>query len=287
MPHGCDLTVPATATPGFDANQIASRPQHPSGIPEWDRELALFPLLELNRWGNNATTFQNTQLSRMYEQLYPCGHCGGRPTVGRSQRVVARIGDDGFDYGMFGRTAGPPAIGDTLPRPPGAPQTEAIVCIYCDGCGMTTPWEPAGKHMDAALDRVGMIWNTRLNRPPTAATDLHQLAEKELGAPDTQFVLDLLARNEEDWETRGPVFAMLARRLVDATVVTADSWPIEPILWDAARYRKLVHHAHSVTVDGERYIQFPRVKNSNRDPYVLYETEAAAAVDNLPDRDRW
>ncbi|WGS55073.1 Lar family restriction alleviation protein (plasmid) [Paraburkholderia sp. D15] len=223
----------------------------------------------------------------MYEQLIPCDHCGGRPTVGRSQRVVAQLGDDGFDYSGFGRDAGPPEIGDTMPRPPGAPQTEPIVCIYCDGCGMTTPWEPVGTNMTAALDRVGLIWNRRLNRPPTEAHDLQALVEKELGAPDIHFVLDLLARNKDEWASRGPIFAMLAQRLVDATVVTADSWPIEPVLNDAARYRKLVHHAHSVSIDGERYIQFPRVSNPNRDPYVLYEVEVAAVVDGLPDRGRW
>ncbi|WP_176060306.1 Lar family restriction alleviation protein [Paraburkholderia sp. BCC1876] len=223
----------------------------------------------------------------MYEQLYPCDHCGGRPTLGRSQRVVAQIGDDEFDYGVFGREAGPPEIGDTMPRPPSAPQTEAIVCIYCDGCGMTTPWEPVGDDRHAALDRVGQIWNRRLNRPPAGADELRTLVEKELGAPDMLFVLNVLARNEDDWETRGPVFAMLARRLLDATVVTADTWPVEPTLLDAARYRKLVHHAHSVNIDGERYIQFPKVYNPNRDPYVLYEFETAAAVDGLPDRNRW
>lgn len=223
----------------------------------------------------------------MYEQLYPCDHCGGRPTAGRSQRVVAQLGDDEFDYGVFGRAAGPPEIGDTMPRPPSAPQTEPIVCIYCDGCGMSTPWEPVGQDMHAALDRVGLIWNTRLNRPLTAAGDLQNLVDKELGAPDIQFVLDLLARNRDDWETRGPTFAMLAQRLVDATVVTSDSWPIEPLLRDAGRYRKLVHHAQSVSIDGERYIQFPKVHNPNRDPFVLYEAEAAAAVDGLSDRSRW
>lgn len=223
----------------------------------------------------------------MYEQLYPCDHCGGRPTVGRSQRVVAQLGDDKFDYGVFGREAGPPEIGDTMPRPPSAPQTEKIACIYCDGCGMTTPWEPVGTDMNAALDRVGHIWNRRLNRPPAAATDLQHLVERELGAPDAQFILDLLARNDADWEVRGPIFAMLAQRIVDATVVAADTWPIEPTLNDAARYRKLVHHAQSVNIDGERYVQFPKVFNPNRDPYVLYEVAVAAAVDGLPDRCRW
>ncbi|MFM0154857.1 Lar family restriction alleviation protein [Paraburkholderia sediminicola] len=247
----------------------------------------MFPLLELTHRGNNAANFLNIHPSRMYEQLYPCDHCGGRPTVGRSQRVVAQLGDDGFDYGGFGRDMGPPEIGDTMPRPPGAPQTERIVNIHCDDCGMATPWHPVSNDMDRALDHVGLIWNRRLNRPPTQTADIQNLIEKELGTPDIQFVLDLLARTEGEWGTRGPLFAMLARRLVDATVVAADCWPIEPILKDAARYRKLAHHARSVNIDGERYIQFPEVYNANLDPYVMYEAEAAAAVDGLPDRKRW
>jgi hypothetical protein len=49
-------------------------------------------------------------------------------------------------------------------------------------------------------------------------------------------VIDMLSRNDEDWETRVPLFKILAQRLVDASVSTR-RWAIEPVLRDAARYR--------------------------------------------------
>lgn len=78
----------------------------------------------------------------MLEHLYPCGHCGERPRIGRSQRLIDCEENRLYDYSTFGRYAGPPEIGDVLPRPPEAPKTEKLVCIYCTGCGMQTPWSP-------------------------------------------------------------------------------------------------------------------------------------------------
>jgi hypothetical protein len=96
---------------------------------------------------------------------------------------------------------------------------------------MQTPWV-AVKNGDehAAMTECAMIWNKRLSRPPVATGDLRDLVEKELGACDSQVVIDLLARNDSEWEERGPIFKILAQRLVDASVVTIDSWPIDPVL---------------------------------------------------------
>ncbi|MGF6537193.1 Lar family restriction alleviation protein [Paraburkholderia youngii] len=223
----------------------------------------------------------------MYEQLYPCDHCGGRGTLGFSQRVVAETGSSPFDYGKYGRHAGPPVIGDVMPRPAFAPQTEKLVCIYCSDCGMSTPWLPVGKDEKSAMTRCAHIWNRRLSRPKITEGDLRDLVEKELGASDSQMVIDMLARNDEDWETRGPLFAMLAQRLVDATVSTIDSWPIDPVLKDAARYRKLVQLAKWVDIDGERYVQFPKIPSPSEHDQCLFEDRIALAVDAMPDRDRW
>jgi len=223
----------------------------------------------------------------MYEQLYPCDHCGGRGTVGFSQRVVAEIGQPGFDYGKFGRDAGPPKIGDVTPRPPFAPQTEKLACIHCADCGMSTPWVPIGSDEHAALNEAARIWNRRLARPQVTEGDLRDLIEKELGACDMQMVIDMLARNTEGWETRGPIFAMLAQRLVDASVSTIESWPIDPVLQDAARYRKLVQLAKWVDIDGERYVQFPKIPTPPEHDDCLFEDRIALAVDGMPDRDRW
>jgi hypothetical protein len=100
-------------------------------------------------------------------------------------------------------------------------------------------------------------------------------------------VIDMLARNKEDWETRGPIFAMLAQRLVDASVSTIDSWPIEPVLKDAARYRKLVQLAKWVDIDGERHIHFPKIPTPPEHSDLMFEDRIALAVDGMPDRDRW
>jgi hypothetical protein len=223
----------------------------------------------------------------MYEQLYPCDHCGGRGTAGFSQRVVADIGETGFDYGQFGRQAGPPKIGDTLARPAYAPKTEKLACIYCADCGMTTPWIAVGSDEHAALDQCAKIWNQRINRPKVEAGDLRALIEKEVGACDAQMVINMLSRNEEDWETRGPIFAMLAQRLVDAAISTNDCWPIEPLLNDAARYRKLMQLVKWVDIDGERYAQFPRIPTPAEHSDLVFEDRIALAVDAMPDRDRW
>ncbi|REG45428.1 restriction alleviation protein Lar [Paraburkholderia sp. BL6669N2] len=223
----------------------------------------------------------------MYEQLYPCDHCGGRGTVGFSQRVVAEIGQPGFDYGKFGREAGPPKIGDVTPRPPFAPQTEKLACVHCADCGMSTPWIPIGSDEAAALNEAARIWNRRLARPKVTEGDLRDLIEKELGACDMQMVIDMLARNADDWETRGPIFSALAQRLVDASVSTIESWPIDPVLQDAARYRKLVQLAKWVDIDGQRYVQFPKIPTPPEHDDCLFEDRIALAVDGMPDRDRW
>ena len=80
---------------------------------------------------------------------------------------------------------------------------------------------------------------------------------------------------------------MLAQRLVDATIATFDTWPIDPTLKDAARYRKLMQLAKWVDIDGERHIQFPKVPTPREHQDMLFEDRIAAAVDAMPDRDRW
>jgi hypothetical protein len=223
----------------------------------------------------------------MIEQLYPCDHCGGRPTLGRSQRVVEQDGYPAFDFTAFGRFSGPPKLGDVLARPLSAPLTEKLVCIYCSGCGMSTPWEPVGDDENTARDQVATIWNQRVNRPKVTAGDIRDLIEKELGAVDAQLVIGMLARNDTDWAERGPIFAMLAQRIVDATVVTLDSWPIDPVLKDAARYRKLLQLARWVEIDGERAVQFPKAPSPREHEDMPFEDCIALAVDTMPDRNRW
>jgi hypothetical protein len=223
----------------------------------------------------------------MYEQLIPCDHCGGRPTVGRSQRLTSLLPDPEYDHTEWGRLAGPPKIGDRLPRPPEAPETEYLVCIYCAECGMQTTWERVEPNEKTAMDRCGAIWNRRINRPETGKCELQRLVEREIGTPDIPAVLDLLSRTTGNWDEMGPMFAMIARRLVDATVVMFDSWPIDPVLNDAARYRKLMQLAKWVEMEGERYVELPRVYSPTEHDDLLFEDRIAAAIDSMPDRDRW
>lgn len=42
----------------------------------------------------------------MLEHLYPCGHCGERPRIGRSQRLIDCEENRLYDYSTFGRYAG-------------------------------------------------------------------------------------------------------------------------------------------------------------------------------------
>ncbi|MGU7775647.1 Lar family restriction alleviation protein [Burkholderia sp. MR1-5-21] len=224
---------------------------------------------------------------QMLEHLYPCDHCGGRPTIGRSQRLIDCGENRLWDFSAFGRYAGPPEIGDVMPRPPEAPKTEKLVCIYCTGCGMQTPWEVTTDDELGAKNQCVSVWNGRLNRPPVESGDLRALVERELGACDTQMVLDLFSRADGDWNELGPIFKMLAQRLVDATVVTIDTWPIAPILEDAARYRKLVQLAKWIKIDGHDYVQFPKISSPPEHDDFLFEDRIAMAVDAMPDRDRW
>jgi hypothetical protein len=223
----------------------------------------------------------------MYEQLIPCEHCGGRPTVGRSQRLLSERPNPQYDYTEWGRMAGPPRIGDRLPRPPEAPKTEPLVCIYCSECGMSTPWQAIERDEKAALDRCGAIWNRRLSRPEAKKSDVQRLVEREVGTADIPAVLELLSRTDGNWDELGPMFAMIARRLVDATIVTFDSWPIDPVLNDAARWRKLVQLAKWVEMEGETYVQFPKIYSPAEHGEMLFEDRIAAAIDSMPDRDRW
>lgn len=223
----------------------------------------------------------------MIEQLYPCDHCGGRPTLGYSQRTLSPAGDAGVRYDRFVLGTDQPVMGDTMRRPLGTPPTERLVCVHCDGCGMQTPWEAIGDDEKAAMARCAAVWNARLSRPPVTVGELLDLVEKEVGACDAQLILDLLSRSDGDWEERGPIFKMLAQRVVDASIVTIESWPIDPVLKDAARYRKLVQLVKWLDIDGERYVSFPRIPTPREHANFLFEDRIANAIDAMPDRHRW
>ncbi|WP_345817761.1 hypothetical protein AAGS40_29540 (plasmid) [Paraburkholderia sp. PREW-6R] len=43
-------------------------------------------------------------------------------------------------------------------------------------------------------------------------------------------MLDLLARTTGDWQKRGPMFSMLAQKIVDGKITTQHFSPIDPVL---------------------------------------------------------
>jgi hypothetical protein len=59
------------------------------------------------------------------------------------------------------------------------------------------------------------------------------------------------------------------------------------VLNDAARYRKLMQLAKWVDIDGERHIQFPKIPTPREHNDMLFDDRIAAAIDGMPDRDRW
>jgi hypothetical protein len=224
----------------------------------------------------------------MTDELFPCGHCGGNWAFGWSQRALARPSAPQLDFSKIGTGAGRALIMDDLERrPPTEPPTETVVCIVCSDCGMQTPWVPVGDDKHAALDEAGKIWNTRLNRPVATKGDILDLIRKEISAVDVPYIIDLLARSSDCWEERGPIFAMLAQKVVDSKITMRDFWPIDPVLTDAARYRKLVQLAKFVYIDAIESVQFPRIPATGGEEERSFEDRIASAVDDLPDRSRW
>lgn len=224
----------------------------------------------------------------MTDELFPCAHCGGNWAFGWSQRVIGRRSRPVLDFSQIGTGAGRALImGDMESRPPDEPPTEKVCCIVCEECGMQTPWIPVGDDKNAALDKAGEIWNQRLNRPAATEGDLLDLIRKEITPVDAPYVLDLLSRTSEDWEKRGPVFAMLAQKVGDGKITARDFWPIDPVLIDAARYRTLQQLARFIYIDGVPSVQFPRIPATGGDEERSFEDRVAAAVDDLPERSRW
>jgi hypothetical protein len=63
-------------------------------------------------------------------------------------------------------------------------------------------------------------------------------------------------------------------------------WPVDTVLNNAARYRKLQQLPKRVYIDGIATIQFPRIAATGGDE-GSFENSVNLAVDDLPDRNRW
>ncbi|WP_250537125.1 Lar family restriction alleviation protein [Caballeronia sp. AZ10_KS36] len=221
----------------------------------------------------------------MTDELFPCDHCGGKWSFGFSQRLVGRPSAPERDFARLGNSLAPP-MQDMEPRSPYDVPYEKVCCIFCEECGMQTPWIPIGNDRYAALDKAGEIWNARMRRPKATEGDLLQLVRKEVSAVDDAYLIDLLSRNEDDWEKRGPIFQMLAKKIADSKITMSEFWPVDTVLRDAARYRKLQQLAKRIYIDGIASVQFPRIPATGGDE-GNFENSVNEAVDDLPDRNRW
>ncbi len=144
-----------------------------------------------------------------------------------------------------------------------------------------------GKDRHAAFNKAGEIWNAHTRRPKAKEGDLLKLIRKEIGSVDDAYLINLLARNEDDWEKQGPVFGMVAKKIADSKITFSDFWPVDTVFNDAARYRKLQQLAKRIYIDGIASYQFPRIPATGGDEHGSFENAVNAAVDYLPDRDRW
>uniref|UniRef100_UPI003F490874 hypothetical protein n=1 Tax=Cupriavidus necator TaxID=106590 RepID=UPI003F490874 len=126
--------------------------------------------------------------------------------------------------------------------------------IACAGCGMSTPPESLNAGRDQAHAVLRGIWNTRVTPRPTEQHELSAIVRKELTSSDLGTVLALIARNEDDWDARGPLFAAMAAKLLQPEPFLQEIVPAEALLKDASRYRKLMRRAKVIHIDGRPWI---------------------------------
>jgi hypothetical protein len=214
----------------------------------------------------------------MIERLYPCPCCGGAPQVGHGHRVVEA---EEFPGGT--KELRPYPLRLVTP-----PVTQSLINIHCEKCLLSTPWLEIGSDESEILDMAGRQWNSRVDRVPVHPGTVEDLIEQVVGAEDISLLLALLAKNDGDWEQRGPILSAFAQRVIDATIVTREWWPITPTLEDADRYRKLISlgTVRVIPFDGEG-LSFPEIKPSADTRGFALEVRAADAIDHLPERNRW
>lgn len=170
------------------------------------------------------------------------------------------------------------------------PEVEKFVRIYCVSCELSTPWILLCNNDEtAALNECGQLWNRRTDRVPIECGTVEDLIQKEINADDISLLLGTLAKTTDQWETRGPILSQIAQRLIDASLISPEWWPLTPTLEDAGRYRKLVGMSRSTT-DNATHVErvvFPPIEINEEHRSDAYEHRLAAAIDALPDRERW
>ncbi|MGA3976971.1 hypothetical protein ACI2UK_13855 [Ralstonia nicotianae] len=99
-------------------------------------------------------------------------------------------------------------------------------------------------------------------------------------------LLEALARNTCDWETRGPMFAAMAAKVIKPVAPARAALSISTILQDANRYRKLVRLAKIVYVDGRPWVRFDpvdglgaEIAEEDQEGFLRHDVFIARAVD--------
>lgn len=168
-----------------------------------------------------------------------------------------------------------------------AGRLEAIVT--CAECGISTPPCAMDEGQDAVFARLQAIWNTRADHRPTDKHKIAALARQELTTSDLPYFLNLLAANNGDWDTQGPIFAAMAARLAQPETRLQTLLPVAPVLEDAGRYRKLVRRARLIRIDGKPWIRIDpfeatvaELMDEDREGLGLIEDLVSNAVDQLP-----
>jgi hypothetical protein len=186
----------------------------------------------------------------MLDELLPCANCSGQP-------------DFAFDNDI------------------------KMVRLFCKTCLISTSKIPYGADRNVALAQLVQTWNTRPNRTPTEEGSILDLINKEVNAVDTPLVLELIARNEQDWESRGPLLAALAAKCIDSSLAYSEWWPVETLIKDAARYRKLLQRVRFETVGSKRLLQFTPIETAEPEDHCSHDALVGLTIDELPDRNRW
>lgn len=171
-----------------------------------------------------------------------------------------------------------------------ANRIEAV--IACTGCGMSTPPQPLDAGRDQAHTVLRGIWNTRVTPRPTEQHELSAIVRRELSSSDLGTVLALIARNEDAWEARGPLFAAMAEKLLQPEPFLQELVPAEPLLKDAGRYRKLMRRAKVIHIDGRPWIHIEpidalpaTVSEELFGGTIILEEFLARVLDTTPDND--
>lgn len=162
--------------------------------------------------------------------------------------------------------------------------------ITCTGCGISTPPESIESGHDQAHAVLRGIWNTRLTPRPTDQHELSAIVRTELSSSDLGTVLALIARNDEDWETRGPLFAAMAEKLLQPEPFLQELVPAEALLKDASRYRKLMRRAKLIHIDGRPWVHIEpidalpaTVSEELLGGTIILEEFLARVLDTTPD----